>query len=104
MKRQYEGLIVLNTKGKEESVDKMVSSVGNEMESEGARLEQIDHLGKRKFPYNAQHLDEGYYVNYLFTAEPAVLDTMKAKLKLHPDVHLQHYQRRAVSASAEDAS
>ena len=104
MKRQYEGLIVLNTKGKEESVDKMVSNVGNEMESGGARLEQIDHLGKRKFPYNAQHLDEGYYVNYLFEAEPAMLDSLKEKLKLNPDVHLQHYQRRAVVAAADDAS
>ena len=104
MKRQYEGLTVLNTKGKEESVDKMVSSVGNEMESEGARLEQIDHLGKRKFPYNAQHLDEGYYVKYLFEAEPAMLDSLKEKLKLNPDVHLQHYKRRAAAAASEDAS
>ena len=93
MKRKYEGLIVLDTKGKEEGVDKIISAIGNEMESAGAKLEQIDHLGKRKFPYNAQHLAEGFYVNYLFEAEPTVIEMLKEKLELNQHVHLQHYQR-----------
>jgi len=93
MKRKYEGLIVLNTKGKSEAVEKIISSVGNEMESAGVKLEQIDHIGMRKFPYNAQHLDEGFYVNYIFEADPTTLDELRDKLTLNTDVHLQHYQR-----------
>ena len=48
MKRKYEGLIVLNTRGKEDTVDTLVSKLGREMELEGATLDQIDHLGKKK--------------------------------------------------------
>ena len=36
MDRKYEGLIVLNTKGKEDSVDELVGAVAKEMEAEGA--------------------------------------------------------------------
>lgn len=95
MKRKYEGLIVLNTKGKDDTVDTIVSKLGREMELEGITLEQIDHLGKKKFPYGSKKLDEGYYVNYLFSSEPDVVEKIKAKLRLNTDVHQQHYQRLA---------
>ena len=95
MKRKYEGLIVLNTKGKEDTVDALVSKLGHEFELEDITLEQIDHLGKKTFPYGSKKLTEGYYVTYHLQAEPAKLDAVKAKLKLNADVHQQHYQRLA---------
>ena len=95
MKRKYEGLIVLNTKGKEDTVDALVSKLGHEFELEGITLEQIDHLGKKTFPYGSKKLTEGYYVSYHLQAEPAHLDAVKAKLKLNADVHQQHYTRLA---------
>ena len=63
-------------------------------ELDAALLEQIDQIGRRKFPYNAQHLDEGFYVNFMFQAEPALIEGLRTKFKLHEDVHLQHYQVR----------
>jgi small subunit ribosomal protein S6 len=92
--RKYEGVIVLNTKGNEDGVDKLVSDIGREIESEGAKLEQIDKVGKHKFAYNARHLDEGYYVNFMFAAEADCLPKVQSRLKLNPVVHLQHYQRK----------
>jgi len=93
MKRKYEGLIVLNTRGKEDTVDTIVSNLGREMELEGATLDQIDHLGKKKFPYGSKKLTEGYFVNYQIQAAPAVLDKVKARLRLNPDVHQQNFSR-----------
>ena len=95
MKRKYEGLIVLNTKGKDDTVDAIVSKLGREMELEGIVLEQIDHIGKKTFPYGSKKQTEGYYVSYHLQAEPAKIDALKAKLKLNTDVHQQHYQRLA---------
>ena len=91
--RKYEGLIVLNTKGNEDSVDDLVGSVAKEMESEGAKLDEIQQLGKRKFAYNARHLDGGHYVTYVFEAEPAQVEGIQSKLKLNKLVHLQYYER-----------
>ena len=93
MNRKYESLIVLNTKGKEDSVDELVSEVAKEMEAEGAKLDEIQQLGMRKFAYNARHLDGGHYVNYIFEAEPDQIRSIQTKLKLNKIVHLQHYQR-----------
>lgn len=92
MKRNYEGLIVLNTAGVEESIDALVTNLGREIEAEGAKLLQIDRIGKRKFPYGSKGLTDGYYANYHFSAEPAALDKLRAKLKLNSVVHQQHFQ------------
>ncbi len=94
MKNKYEAVIVLNTQGKEDTVDKMIGQIGRDIETEGARLEQIDQLGRRKFIYNPRKLDEGFYVNFQFEAEPTVIDKLRNRLKLNNDVFLQHYQRR----------
>ena len=93
MSRKYEGLIVLNTKGMEGSVDDLVSAVAKELEAEGAKLDEVQQLGRRKFAYNARHLEAGHYVNFIFEADPAVIDRIHARLKLNEKVHLQHYQR-----------
>ena len=93
MSRKYEGLIVLNTKGTETSIDDVVSSVSKELEEEGAKLDEIKQLGRKKFAYNARKLDGGHYVNYIFEADGETIDKIKARLKLNTLVHLQHYQR-----------
>ena len=93
MKRKYEGLIVLDTRGKEDTVDTIVSKIGRDMELEGARLEQIDHLGKRKVPYGSKKLTEGYFVNYIIEADTASLKKVEAKLRLTNEVHQQNFFR-----------
>lgn len=93
MSRKYQGVIVINAKGKEESVDEMVSGIGQEIEEEGGKLEQIDQLGKREFVYNARHLSHGFYVNYYFEAEPSVVAKLRKRLSLNKAVHLQYYNR-----------
>ena len=93
MNRKYEGMIVLNTQGTESSIDDLVSTVSKELEEEGAKLDEIKQLGRKKFVYNARKLDGGHYVNYIFEAEANVIDKVQARLKLNTSVHLQHYQR-----------
>ncbi len=95
MSRKYEGLIVLNTKGVEGSIDDLVSSVAKELEAEGAKLDEVQQLGRRKFAYNARHLEAGHYVNYIFEADPEAIDRIQSRLRLNDKVHLQHFQRLA---------
>ncbi|MGI8601450.1 MAG: 30S ribosomal protein S6 [Verrucomicrobiales bacterium] len=92
-KNTYEVVVVLNTQGKEDTVEKMISQVGREIESEGAKLEQIDQIGRRKFAYTPRRIDEGFYVNFQFQSEPANLDKVRNRLKLNPDICMQHCQR-----------
>ncbi|MGJ8723042.1 MAG: 30S ribosomal protein S6 [Roseibacillus sp.] len=84
---------MLNTKGNDKGVDDLVSNVGKEMEAAGAKLDEIQQLGRRQFAYNARDLDGGHYVNYVFEASPEVILKIQERLKLNDVVHLQHYQR-----------
>ena len=95
MSRKYEGLIVLNTKSIEGSVEELVTAVSKEIEAEGAKLDEVQQLGRKKFAYNSRHLESGHYVNYFFKAEPEAVERIQSRLKLNGNVHLQHFQRVA---------
>jgi small subunit ribosomal protein S6 len=73
MSRKYQGLIVLNTKSLEGSVDDLVASVSKELEAEGAKLDKVAQLGRRTFAYNARHLESGHYINYTFNGAPDII-------------------------------
>jgi len=95
MSRKYQGLIVLNTKSLEGTVDDLVASVSKEFEAEGAKLDKIAQLGRRQFAYNARHLESGHYVNYTFQGSPEVITKIQSRLRLNGHVHLQHFVRVA---------
>ena len=93
MKNRYEALLVLNAQGKEDSVHEIVDRLESEFKKEGADVEQVQKMDKRPFSYAAGALDAGFYVNFIFHAEPALVDKLKSKFKLDPEVYRQHYQR-----------
>ena len=95
MNRKYEGMIILKTKGNEASIDDLVSAVAREMEEEGAKLDEVKQVGRKKFAYPSNKIDGGHYVNYLFEADAPVIEKINERLKLNNDVHLQHYRRLA---------
>jgi small subunit ribosomal protein S6 len=95
MSRKYQGLIVLNTKSLDGTVDDLVASVSKEFEAEGAKLDKIAQLGRRQFAYNARHLESGHYVNYTFQGSPEVITKIQSRLRLNGHVHLQHFVRVA---------
>ncbi|MEY5020334.1 MAG: ribosomal protein [Verrucomicrobiota bacterium] len=95
MSRKYQGLIVLNTKSLEGSVDDLVTSISKEIEAEGVKLDKISQLGRRQFAYESRHLESGHYVNYTFTGQPEAISKIQSRLSLNTSVHLQYFQRIA---------
>jgi small subunit ribosomal protein S6 len=95
MSRKYQGLIVLNTKSLEGTIDDLVTSISKEIESEGAKMEKIVNLGRRQFAYNSKHIEAGHYVNYTFEGAADLITKIQDRLRLNGHVHLQHFQRMA---------
>jgi ribosomal protein S6 len=95
MSRKYQGLIILNTKSLEGSVDDLVSAVSKEIETEGAKVEKISQLGRRQFAYASRHLEAGHYVNFFFNGTPEIIKKIQGRLRLNDHVHLQYFQRLA---------
>ena len=93
MKHRYEGLLVLNLKGKEDSAQKVIERLEKDFGTDGAAVESVQKMDQRHFSYVKGKLDSGYFVNFVFSAEPAALDTITARLKLDEEVYRQQFAR-----------
>jgi small subunit ribosomal protein S6 len=93
MKNRYEALFVLNTQGKEDTVKDIVDRLESEFQKEGAEIEVVQKMDKRPFSYVAGPLDAGFYVNFVFHADPQLITKLRSKFKLDPEVYRQTFQR-----------
>jgi ribosomal protein S6 len=93
MKHHYEALLVLNAQGREDTVKEIIDRLESEFQHEGAQIEQVQKMDKRQFSYAAGPLNTGYYVNFVFNAEPQSIGKLRSKFKLDPDIYRQNYQR-----------
>jgi ribosomal protein S6 len=100
MKTRYEGLLVLNVKGNEESAKDIVDRVETAIKKEGVEIERVERLGSRSFTYAAGALSTGYYVNFVFHGEPAVIQKLRSKFKLDADIYRQNYVKAPIRKSS----
>lgn len=104
MKNRYEGLLVLNVKGSEDGAKELIEQIEGEFKAEGAQVEQVQKMDRRQFSYVAGPLDSGYFVNFIFNAEPDVIAKLQAKFTLNEDVYRQHYQKLRSKKTAQAAA
>lgn len=93
MSRKYEGLVVLDTKSTEGSIEEFVSKVGQVIEANGATLDEVKQLGRKTFAYNARQIEGGLYVNYFFNAAPEAINEIKAALDIIEGIYMHQYRR-----------
>ncbi len=93
MKNRYEGLLVLNVKGNEEGAKEIIDRLEKDFTKEGAQIETVQRLDRRVFSYVAGPLESGYFVNFIFSAEPKLIERLRSKLKLDNDIYRQHFQK-----------
>ena len=104
MKRRYEGLLGLDTRGKEETVKDTIDRLEKAFKAEGAEIEQVQRLEKRELAYEHAHQKVVYFVNFIFEAEPALIEKLRAKFKLDDDVTLQNYLQLPAKKAAATAA
>ena len=92
-KNRYEGLLVLNVKGKEDGAQKIIERIEKDFKAEGFEVESVQKMDNRHFSYVAGKLDSGFFVNFVFSGESAGLNRLKAKFTLDDDVYRQQYGR-----------
>ncbi len=91
MKNRYEGLLVLNFKGNEDGAKEVIERLEGDFKKEGAKIEQVQKMDRRQFSYVAGELDGGYYVNFIFSAEPQTIAKLRTKFTLDETVYRQNY-------------
>ncbi|MBU3665607.1 MAG: 30S ribosomal protein S6 [Chthoniobacterales bacterium] len=98
--RRYEILLVLNTKGREESANDLIDGIEKQIKAAKMELEQVQRLEKRTFAYPSRKQSAGFYVNFIVHATPEQVDELRAKWKLDQAVHLQHVEKLKPAAKA----
>ena len=85
--KRYEGLFVLNTAGKEESLKDTIDKISAEITSLGGKVETVQKMEKRSFMRvaNKKHT-AGFYVNVIFESQPGAVDQLKRRFSMNDDV------------------
>jgi ribosomal protein S6 len=97
---RYEALLVLNTKGGDETVKEIIDRLEGEFTKEGAKVESIQKMDRRPFSYAAGDLDAGFFVNFIFGGAATLPDKLRAKFKLDPEVYRQNYKKLVAKKKA----
>ncbi|HEY5913846.1 MAG TPA: 30S ribosomal protein S6 [Verrucomicrobiae bacterium] len=104
--KRYEGLFILDTAGKEETVKDTIDKISAEITAAGGKVETVQKMDKRAFArvpdkkYNA-----GFYVNVIFEGQPAILDQLKHRFAMNGDVFRVLFSKAAApKASATPAA
>ena len=85
--KRYEGLFILDTAGKEETIKDTIDKISAEITSAGAKVETVQKMEKKSFMRvaNKRHT-AGFYVNVIFEGEPGVIEQLKRRFTMNEDV------------------
>ena len=85
--KRYEGLFILSTAGKEDSVKEMVDKISADIVTAGGKVETVQKMDKRSFVRvaNRKHTS-GYYVNVIFESGPAAVNQLRTRFALNEEI------------------
>ncbi len=85
--KRYEALFILETAGKEEGVKDTIDKISAEMTSLGAKIETVQKMDKKSFSRVADKKHSaGFYVNIIFEGQPSIIEQLKKRFAMNPDV------------------
>jgi small subunit ribosomal protein S6 len=79
-------MVILPAEADESVVSTAVERIAKVSAVNGGEVANIDRWGRRRFAYELQHLNEGYYVVVNFTAEPSAQSELERVLNLADEV------------------
>jgi ribosomal protein S6 len=86
--RKYEGLFILNTAGKDESVPDVIKKIETEIAATGGRVETVQKMDRRPFVrITDKKVPSGYFVNFIFDAPATAIKALRNKFSLNEEVY-----------------
>ena len=84
--RAYELMVIFDGDLDESTVAGVINQVTVQVESAGGVIPKIEKWGRRRFAYEINHKNEGFYVVFEIEAEPGALDVVDRSLRLADEV------------------
>lgn len=80
----YRATFILDTRGREESVDQLIDGLKAELAAAGAEVTKVENLGKKEFArVPDDKFDSGVYVQYEFSGSHDTPAAVLEKLRLN---------------------
>ena len=85
--KRYEGLFILNTAGKEESIKDALDKISADIGTAGGKVETVQKMDKKAFSRVADKKHSaGFYANVIFAGTPAIIAQLRSKFGLNDEV------------------
>jgi ribosomal protein S6 len=85
--KRYEGLFILDTAGKEETIKDTIDKISAEITTLGGKVETVQKMDKRSFMRVAnKKYTSGFYVNVIFECPPSVIEQIKRRFTMNDEV------------------
>lgn len=84
--RAYELMVIYDGDLDESTVQQSINGLHAQVEEAGGTTATTDKWGKRRFAYEINHKNEGFYVVFEVLAEPGALDRLENSLRLADEV------------------
>jgi ribosomal protein S6 len=85
--KRYEGLFILNTAGKEETIKDTIDKISNEITNGGGKVETVQKMDKKSFSRIAdKKFSSGFYVNVVFESTPESVNQLRGRFVNNEDV------------------
>ena len=84
--REYEVMLILPAEADEKVVSTATDRIAKVISTDGGEVGNIDRWGRRRFAFEIDHQNEGYYVVANFTADPAAQPELDRVLNLADEV------------------
>src|ERR1700681_4345961 len=100
--RPYEVMVIIDASLDEEVIRATVDRATELIKARGGTPGKVERWGKRRFAYELNHRNEGYYVLIDVTAEPAVMADLDGRLPLADEVIRHKVIRLPEKAAGRD--
>jgi len=84
--REYEVMLILPAEADEQVVSTAIDRITKVISTGGGEVGTIDRWGRRRFAFEIDHQNEGYYVVANFTADPEAQPELDRVLNLADEV------------------
>ena len=85
--KRYEGLFILDTAGKEETLKDTIDKISAEITALGGKVETVQKMDKRPFSRVADKKHTaGFYVNVIFEGQLGTLEQIRRRFAMDPEV------------------
>ncbi len=80
--RDYEAMVIVDARLEEGDIQKAVDKFTGAITDAGGEVGQVDRWGNRRFAYEIDHQNEGYYFVASFKAPEGAIETLSRTLRI----------------------